>query len=261
MSSVYKVAAVIFVVLAVGILAAYLIWFAPDRGPDPALDAERDLGPTVMPTATPTLEERLSERLAGVSLNTSDAVVGEVVAALSSNPDFVGWLANEDLVRRFVASIDSIASGSNPRQQLDFLRPDTSFSVEEQRGSLIIDPASYRRYDVAAEVFASLDSAGTVELYHELQPLIDEAYREISPPGRRFDDRLYRAIDHLLEVPVLSGGVPVEKKVLTYSYADERLESLSGAQRQFLRMGPDNVQRCQIKLRDLKLELQSSVAD
>ena len=68
-------------------------------------------------------------------------------------------------------------------------------------------------------------------------------------------------IDHLLEVPVLTGGVPVEKKVLTYTYVDEELESLSGAQRQFLRMGPDNVRRCQIKLRDLKLALQSGATD
>jgi hypothetical protein len=134
------------------------------------------------------------------------------------------------------------------------------FSVEDQRGSLTIDPASYRRYDTVAQVFVSLDTEGAVELFSELKPLIDEAYREISPPGSRFEDRLAGAIDHLLDVPVLSGAVPVEKKVLTYTYADEKLESLSGAQRQFLRMGPDNVRRCQIKLRDLKLALQSGSA-
>jgi hypothetical protein len=168
---------------------------------------------------------------------------------------------NEDLVRRFVAGVDNIASGRSPRTHLEFLRPDESFTVKERYDSLIVDPASYRRYDAVAEVFDSLDVDGTVALYGELQPLIDEAYLEISPPGRRFDERLAKALDHLLEVPVLSGDVPVEEKVLTFAYSDERLESLSSAQRQFLRMGPANVRRCQIKLRDLKLALQSAAAE
>ena len=112
--------------------------------------------------------------------------------------------------------------------------------------------ASYRRYDLAAAVFASLDVAGSVSLYHELKPLIDEAYAEISPPGRRFDDRLLTAIDHLLAVPVLDDDVRLEEKVVTYSFADPRLEALSGAQRQLLRMGPDNVRVVQERLSEFR---------
>jgi len=43
---------------------------------------------------------------------------------------------------------------------------------------------------------------------------------------------------------------------VTYVYADESLESLSGAQRQLLRMGPDNVLLIKAKLRDLKAGLE-----
>jgi hypothetical protein len=39
--------------------------------------------------------------------------------------------------------------------------------------------------------------------------------------------------------------------VLSYAYADPRLESLSPVQRQFLRMGPRNVQAVQSKLREI----------
>jgi hypothetical protein len=37
-----------------------------------------------------------------------------------------------------------------------------------------------------------------------------------------------------------------------YSYAKPALENLSPAQKQLLRMGPDNVKRVQIKLRELR---------
>jgi hypothetical protein len=38
---------------------------------------------------------------------------------------------------------------------------------------------------------------------------------------------------------------------VSYEFGDARLESLSGAQRQFLRMGPRNVRLIQDKLREL----------
>ena len=96
----------------------------------------------------------------------------------------------------------------------------------------------------------------SVALYGELEPLIDDAYAEISPPGSRFSDRLDAAIEELLEVTPESGNPELKPKVLTYVYADESLEGLSSAQRQLLRMGPDNVMLIKAKLRDLQVGLQ-----
>ena len=70
------------------------------------------------------------------------------------------------------------------------------FKVKETGDdTFVIDSASYARYDLVASVFASLDTEGTVALYRELKPLIDDAYAEISPPGRKFDDRLEKAFE------------------------------------------------------------------
>mgnify|MGYP001826640850 FL=1 len=254
MTSSTKTYAAIFAFLAIIIAVVYFSWIRPGMEEDVAPIVEAPT-PTPEPEPTPTLAERLSERLQGTTLKTSDTVVRELVAELSANPKLVAWLANEDLIRRFVAAVDNTANGISPTSQLDFMRPKGAFKVVEKGDVITIDPKSYDRYDLATQVIVSLDAEGSVALYRELEPLIDDAYAEISPPGSRFSDRLDAAFDHLLEVTPPSGEPVVTRKVVTYVYEDESLERLSGAQRQFLRMGPENVLLIKAKLRDLKAAL------
>lgn len=243
------IAAVLVVVL--GLIG----WFALRSGDEPVEEIVEAPTPTAVPEPTPTLAERLSERLQGTTLKTSDAVVRELVAELSQHPQLVKWLANEDLIRRFVAAVDNTANGISPTSQLDFLRPKDAFKVVRKGDLYGVDPSSYARYDLATQVFVSIDTQGAAALYRELEPLIDDAYAEISPPGSRFSDRLDAAFDHLLAVTPPTGEPLLQRKVLTYAYTDESLENLSGAQRQLLRMGPDNVLLIKAKLRDLKAAL------
>jgi hypothetical protein len=252
----------IFVVLVVIIAAALGWWYLSRETAEEPLASTVVGTPTPVPEPTPTLEERLSSRLSGTTLATSDAVVRELAAEISSHPKLAAWLVNEDLIRRFVASVDNIASGVSPQAHLDFLRPKEGFEVDERRnGVLVIEPDSYGRYDLVAQVFASLDTEGTVALYRELEPLIDEAYAEIGPAGADFDDRLNRAFDLLLAVPVLEGDAEVEQLIVTYAWADDELESLAAAQRHFLRMGPDNVSLIQGKLGEFRAALTASAGE
>jgi hypothetical protein len=246
----------IFAALLV-IMVGLVAWWLTSRGAhEQAVDQVPAPTPAPTPLPTPTLDERLSERLAGTTLATSDAVVAELAGQLSANPQLASWLVNEDLVRRFTAGIDNIASGRSPRSHFDFLRPKEGFEVDEQPGGeLVIEESSYRRYDRVAEVVASLDTEGTVRLYRELEPLIDEAYAEIGPRNAEFTDRLDAAFDQLLAVPVLDGTAEVEQLVLTYAWADDELEALSDVQRHLLRMGPDNVSKIQAKLGELRAAL------
>lgn len=246
----------IFVVLLVIVIAAFAWWWMGRGGDDQEVQAVVPATPTPAPEPTPSLEERLSQKLSGTTLSTSDAVVRELAAALSVNPKLAAWLVNEDLIRRFTAAVDLVAAGDTPVDQLDFLRPKQGFKVKKSGdGTYAIDPATYQRYDTVAAVVASLDTEGTVALYRELLPLIDDAYAEISPPGRSFNDRLEKAFDQLLAVPVLDGPQQVEQLIVTYAWSDEELESMSAAQRQFLRMGPDNVSTIQAKLGQIRAAL------
>ncbi len=251
----------IFIALVVIIAVVVGWWFLSRDTAQEPLETAAATTPTPQPEPTPTLEERLSSRLSGTTLATSDAVVRELVAEISSNPRLAAWLVNEDLIRRFVASVNNIASGVSPQAHLDFLRPKDGFEVDHTNGVLVIDPDSYERYDAVAEVFASLDTEGTVTLYRELEPLIDDAYAEIAPAGADFGDRLDAAFDQLLAVPVLDEPARVEQLILTYAWADDELEALSGAQRHLLRMGPDNVSLIQAKLGELRAALAASHAE
>jgi len=255
MSSSTKTIVAVFAALILLVAAVYLIWVRPSLQ-DHAVEIVEEPTPIPAPAPTPTLAERLSERLAGTTLRTSDVVVSELVSELSAHPKVAAWLANEDLIRRFVATVDNIANGISPTSQLGFMRPKGTFQVVKKSDVITVDPKTFARYDLATQVFVSLDSDGTVALYRELEPLIDDAYGEISPPGSSFSDRLDAAIEELLEVTPPSGNPQLKPKVVTYVYVDEFLEGLSSAQRQLLRMGPDNVLLIKAKLRDLKAGLQ-----
>jgi len=174
-----------------------------------------------------------------------------MVAQLSSRPELAKWLAHEDLVRRFVSSVANVADGTIPRSQLEFLAPKKSFTVVTEGAETVPDPASYRRYDRLAGVVASVDAAGAVALLDELTPLIRDAWGEIAPPDRDFRTTLRDAIDSLLAVPVLDQPPALEQKVM-WTYTDPQLEGLTPAQRQLLRMGPDNVRTIQDKLREIR---------
>jgi hypothetical protein len=252
MSQTARIAAAVVIVIVI----AFLGWFLL-RGGDETATPPPEPTATAMPaTPTPTLAEQLSERLRGVTLGTSDAIVRELVAELSSRPELAKWLASDDLVRRFVASVNNVAEGASPTTHLEFLRPSEPFQVEERGDRLVVDDRSWQRYDALADVIVSLDTEGTVALYRELEPLMVGAHREIAPPNVTFRERLDAAFATLLAVPVPEGPVEVERKVVTYTYADDSLEELSPVQRQFLRMGPDNVRRVQAKLRELRAELE-----
>lgn len=236
-----------FVVVIIAAVIAAIAWILLREGTTP--EPEATLEPTVAPTAVPT--ETPVPRLAGVTLATSDAVVREMVAQLSSRPELAKWLAHEDLVRRFVSSVANVADGTIPRSQLEFLAPKKSFTVVTEGAETVPDPASYRRYDRLAGVVASVDAAGAVALLDELTPLIRDAWGEIAPPDRDFRTTLRDAIDSLLAVPVLDQPPALEQKVM-WTYTDPQLEGLTPAQRQLLRMGPDNVRTIQDKLREIR---------
>ena len=181
----------------------------------------------------------------------SDAVVRELAGGLSQHPGLSGWLSGQGLIQRFVAVVDNLAEGTSPRPHLLFLAPEASFQTVTRNGRLYVDPRSYGRYDGVADVLASLDPRAAVGLYRQLQPLCEEAYRELGHPPGRFDDVLAKAIQTLLATPVVEGEIELTPKVVTYAFADPRLEALSPAQKHFLRMGPRNVRLIQGELRTL----------
>lgn len=195
------------------------------------------------------------------SLAESDDWMRAVVGQLSSHPALAEWLMSDELLQRFTAAVDNVAEGNTPRRQVDFMAPDESFEATEAGGRVMLDPASYARFDRMIGVAESFDTRGTAELYRSLEPLLDEAYAELGYPDRTFEQTLTRAVNRLLSTPVVDGEVDLVAKVSSYEYADPRLEALTDAQKQFLRLGPDNLRRLQTKVRQLALAVGIPAAD
>jgi len=238
-------AASVLVLALVGVGSAWL-WrrFHPAPSPDTAPTAAVD-APSATPSSAP------EEALDLPTLDASDEVVRRVVSGLSARPEWASWLVSDDLVRRFVLAVVAVADGRSPAEHLPFLVPEDPFYVRESGEGMVVDPRSYNRYDLAAATFASLDAQGVARLYRQLHPLMEDAYRELGLPNRSFDDTVRQAFAQLLSTKVPAPPVAVEPDGGLWAFSDPAVERLSPAQKQLVRMGPDNAAVVQAKLREL----------
>jgi hypothetical protein len=226
--------------------------------------------PTITPTipaaapAAPMASEpkplvlgRPDEAIALPPLDETDAIVRKLVSALSRDPLIGRWLATSSLIRNFAVAVTNVADGTTPARALTALQPGGSFQVVQRGSDIYIDPATYRRYDAMARAASAIDPSDAAHLFAQLKPAINEAYLELGVPNRTLDQTVAAAIVRLLRTPVVEGPVRVlpKPKGIGYRYADDRLEDLSAAQRQLLRMGPENVARIQLALRRIALAL------
>ncbi len=184
-------------------------------------------------------------------LGETDATVRQLVGALSSHPKVAAWLTTDQLIRNFAVVVVNISNGRSPAQHLRAVRPTGEFIADQEGEVARIDPRSYRRYDDYADAVGALDAEGTARLYATLKPRIQDAYRELGYPEGDFDGTMERAIVELLNTPVIEGNVALTPKSVSWDFADPKLQSLSSAQRQFLRMGPRNMRIVKAKLREI----------
>ena len=178
--------------------------------------------------------------------------VRSLVAGVSSHPQWVAWLLSADLLSRFVAAVEAVADGYSPADELGFMAARGPFIVREHEGRLVIAAGTFRRYNLAVDVLASVDAADAVAVFRRLEPELAEARSDLAWHRGAFEDRLRLAIDHLLAVEIPDGVIEVERRTTTYAFAANEHEQLSGAQRQLLRMGRENATMIQTKLREIR---------
>ncbi|MBP58133.1 MULTISPECIES: DUF3014 domain-containing protein [Idiomarina] len=205
------------------------------------------------PEAAPEPQEPEPEPIALPELDESTPTVLQNLDSAEIN---IRPLKSSQLIRDAVVLMDNISNGSIVRERTIVQRPDGRFKVLEVDGELYIDESSYHRYDALVDWFVSLEADVLVENYELFKPLVQEAYAEIGYPESDFDNTLLDAIEVALDTPVPDGLVQVEDDSVMYTFADDSYESLPAAQKQLLRMGPDNIQRVKDKLREIRRALQ-----
>jgi hypothetical protein len=178
-----------------------------------------------------------------------------LLEGLPTQPQVARWLARSDLVRTVVVVTLNVATGETPRPHLLFLAPKTRFTARRSGAALVPDPASFEGYALVGEAVGSLDAGTLASTYRTVEPLFDAALRELGVRDQSFRVVLDRAIANLLAVPVLGPDVRLVRHATGFRYQDLRYESLSPAQKLFLRIGPRNVKTVQAKLRELAAAL------
>jgi len=231
-------------VLLLAIAAAYMYLRAPAADPAAAPAA------AVEPSKRDQSAER-GEEIVLPPLDETDALVRDLVGKLSSYPVIAAWLTTDGLILNFAAVTSRVANREDVAQELRAIGPVAPFRPRVSRDRLYLDPSSYKRYDRYSAAVSSIDSRGAARLYATLKPRILDASRRIDPSAPEFDSVMERAFVDLLRVPIVEGEIELVPHGIVYGFADPRLEELSPAQKHLLRMGPQNVQTIQKKLREI----------
>jgi hypothetical protein len=252
---------------------------APDAAPAPAQPAIIEPTP---PAPEPEPESRglpapeaavvepepepLTEAEPLPSLNESDGLVLQSLSAMLGEASVMQFLLDEELISRFVASMDALTSRQVPGQIMAVrgLGGELEASADEQPEKLILNaegdpipqfilsPDNYQRYAGQVEMFEAADTEELLALYQNLAPLLGQAWAELGYPEESFEERLVEVIDSLLATPDVQTPIRLIKPEAFYLFADPALESLPAGQKVLLRMGPENAGRVKVKLSEIR---------
>ena len=198
------------------------------------------------------------------ALADADPLVREKLSGLLSRKDMLTFLQLDGFVQRVVATVDNLERSHAPAIVWPVNPTPARFTtLRRADGVETIHPDNSRRYRPLVEMIESVDTARAVAVYRTLYPLFQQAYEGLGFPGRYFNDRLVKVLDHLISTPVpagplavtlveVKGTVPSLRPWVRYEYADPAYESMSAGRKMLLRVGADNQRRLQAKLKDIR---------
>jgi hypothetical protein len=239
----------------------------PVPTPEPELEPEPE--PVPIEPAEEVIEvepETVDETIALPPLAESDDLVLESVSGLAGEASVMRFFVSDNVVSRFVASVDALTSRQVPGQIMVVQDLEGKFvaTANEQPDIVIrnsegdpipqyvLNPANYKRYDLQVEMFEALDTQELISLYRDFAPLSQQAYVELGYPDGDFNARLIEVIDSLLSTPEISEPPRLIKPEAFYLFTNPDLEALPAGQKALLRMGPMNAQRVKAKLREIR---------
>ena len=185
----------------------------------------------------------------------SDSSVRDALAGLFGSTSFGQLFQPQDIIRRFVASIDNLPRKTVAQRLLPFKPVPGPLRTTGPEGSVVIGPDNAARYTPYVRALEAVDSAKLVAIYVHFYPLFQQAYAELGYPSRYFNDRVFEVIDNLLAAPEIKGPIALTQPKVLYEFADPALRDLSAGQKMLVRMGPENEAKVKAKLRELKRAL------
>lgn len=185
-------------------------------------------------------------------LDESDAGVRNALEQTFGKPPVEALLIPTEIVRHVVATVDSLDRDPVP---LDF-RPVKYVGglpvVDSTGGTLTLSADNARRYQPYISALQTAGTAQIADVYFRYYPILQKAYEDLGYPGRYFNDRMVRIIDHLLATPEVKGPITLVRPKVLYVFADPELEKRSWGQKALIRMGPENAATVKASLRELR---------
>jgi len=211
----------------------------------------------------------VEEAIALPPLAESDELVLGSISGLAGEASVMRFFVSDNVVSRFVASVDALTSRQVPGQIMVVQDLEGKFvaTANEQPDTVVrnaegdpipqyvLNPANYQRYDPQVEMFEALDTQELIALYREYAPLSQQAYVELGYLDGDFDARLIEVIDSLLSTPEIREPPRLIKPEAFYLFTNPDLEALPAGQKALLRMGPGNAQRVKAKLQEIRAAL------
>ncbi|MEX2489365.1 MAG: DUF3014 domain-containing protein [Pseudomonadales bacterium] len=263
---------IIGLIVAAVLVVGFLIFFSGSDTEEPTTTEEMEVPrqpepkpepePEPEPEPQPEPEPEPEPEFVLPRLDNSDPLIRDGAKDVTRHEGIEQWLDREQLARKFVVVVDGLAGGNVPRDQFEDLAPKDPFKVRKVNDKVfVMEEESYRRYDRITDVITSVDAGRAAQFYELTRPLLQEAYSELGYPEENFDDVVFRAVGRLLETPVITEPIYLIQPSVMYEYQNEKLESLSPAQKQLLRMGPKNTRAIQAKLSEFARELRALLED
>lgn len=184
-------------------------------------------------------------------LDESDAEVKQRLLALDWKPGLAGLFITENMLRSFAVQVDNIAQGQLTKGYRLLQPLEQKFSLPDD-APMQLEQSSFSRYTPYIQLLESVEPAQMVKLFNRYEPLLQQAYAEQGYPDELFKNKLIAAIDMLLATPEVSYPLALKRPSVVYEFADPTLEQLPAAQKQMLRLGPDNQRRVKVLLRQYR---------
>ncbi|MFY9328368.1 MAG: DUF3014 domain-containing protein [Georgfuchsia sp.] len=252
----------LMIILAVIGGFTYYVWNSEQKPqPAPVVAKEFQLGysPSVPdPVPHRSVEIRPARPTSTLpKLDDSDTNVTNELTHLFGRENLFAYLQSDKIIRRFVATIDNLPRKKAPQRMMVLKPVSGNFMVTETGLSQrIIDPGNGKRYVGYVDLIQAVSVQSLVDLYIQLYPLCQQAYRELGYPDGVFNDRLMETLNDLLDAPEVSAPVGVAQPRVLYEFADNDLEALSAGQKIMIRLGLANEAKIKAIIRKIRSEIQ-----
>lgn len=258
---------VLLIILVAGVVGGLGYYFGLQTGEEAVQKIQTketaEMTTTTLAAPPATEEVKKAEASAAAPTEKNNFVIDkkksfeEVIGEFFGKVNYAALFKSDDLMRRFVTSMEGALSEVQPPEKNSPLNaPDSEFMVMKKGDKIIIDPKNFHRYDAYVDLLRQADAQKMAQIYFHFYSSFKKIYADLGS-GKSFNAQVVDVIDNLLETPENRKEMAVFQPMPNgrYLFVEDELENLTPAQKILLRMGPDHARVVKEKLREIRKQI------